>query len=364
MNLQALALLKREISVALLCVSLTSSSSVAIAQQANVYECVRYAENGNDLIVDNDCIANGLASGADPNWIKREGKSQESTLTHYVMSIGLSSDQKIRTEGGKAVQALIDGGARLQRIDASILFWAISGGNTELVQLLLSLGASPTVWPMRENGNATPVETAAAKGHQEIVELLVKHGAGRPNFKGTLQAQFVRAAMFGSPQELARFLSQGVDVNGKTRDEETALVSSLSTIGGFSDCDALAKIRWLLANGADVNLPGKASYGVVSPLHAAVWTTGFSWQRKKPTECSVHSLRELIQGGAHVAGRDSFGQTPLHVAAVSNNVYATRLLLESGSTVMPRDNRGKTPLDIAKSGEIIKLLKKHGATEQ
>jgi hypothetical protein len=31
---------------------------------------------------------------------------------------------------------------------------------------------------------------------------------------------------------------------------------------------------------------------------------------------------------------------------------------------MPRDNSGRTPLDLAESGEIIKLLKQHGATER
>jgi len=365
MNLKTLMRVTKELAVTLLCVSLTVFSSAAIAQQANVYECIRYAENGNDLVVDMDCITKGLVSGADPNWIKREGNFQESTLTHYVQLIGLSSrDQKARTEGIKAVQALIDGGARLQPVDASILFWAVSGGNTSLVKLLLSLGASPTVWPMRENGNATPIETAAERGHQEIVEILVTHGASRPNSKDALQAQFVRAAIFGTPQELARFMSKGVNVNGKTRNEETALVNSISQIGGLSDCEALANIRWLLANGADVNLPGKGGYGVVPPLHAAVWTTGFSWRLRKPTDCSLQGLREIIKKGARVAGKDTFGQTPLHIASVANNVYATRMLLEAGSTVMPRDNGGKTPLDVAESGEIIKLLKKNGATER
>jgi ankyrin repeat protein len=365
MNPKALIHMTRELTATLICVLLALFPSATLAQQANVYECVRYVEKENGLVVDIDCISKGLASGADPNWIKRDGNFQESTLTHYVQLIGLSSrDQKTRSEGIKAVQALIDGGARLQPEDASILFWAISGGNTALVKLLLSLGASPTSWPMRENGNATPIEAAAERGHQEIVEILVTHGASRPNSKDALQAQFVRTAIFGTPQKLARFLSKGVNINGKTRNEETALVNSISQIGGLSDCEALANIRWLLANGADVNLPGKGGYGVVPPLHAAVWATGFSWQLSKPTDCSLQSLREIIKKGAHVAGKDTFGQTPLHVASETNNLYATRLLLEAGSKVMPLDNRGKTPLDIAESGEIIKLLKKYGATER
>jgi len=314
--------------------------------------------------VDKDCVSKGLRSGADPNWINREAKRQTSTLSHYVELISISRDSRVSAEGIHAVQALIDGGVKLQPIDAEILFFPISRGNTVLVQLLLSLGASASTWPKDAIGTAlSPAETAAANGNQEIVELLVKHGATRPDSKDSLQSQFVRTARFGTQQDLSQLLSQGATVNGKTRDEETALINSLWSIG-VSDCEALAKIRWLLANGADPNLQGKGMLGTEPALHQAVWFTGFLYQSKKATECTGQILRELVKRGAHVAGRDSLGQTPLHIAAASSNVYAARLFLESGSTVMPRDNRGRTPLDVAESSEMIKLLKQHGATER
>lgn len=329
-----------------------------------MFDCVRFAQNGNDVVVDKGCVSKGLRDGADPNWINREKTRHTSTVSSYVELISISRDPRVGAEGVQAVQALIDGGVKLQLIDAAILFWPISQGNTALVQLLLSLGASASAWPKDEIGTAlSPAETAAAQGNQEIVELLMQHGATRPDSKDALQSQFVRAARFGTPQDLSQFLSEGAAVNGKTRDEETALVNSLWSIG-VSDCEALAKIRWLLANGADPNLPGKGMFGTEPALHQAVWFTGFLYQSKKATECTGQILRELLKRGAHVAGRDSLGRAPLHIAAARGNVFAARLLLESGSTVMPRDNKGRTPLDTAESGEIIKLLKQHGATER
>jgi ankyrin repeat protein len=104
--------------------------------------------------------------------------------------------------------------------------------------------------------------------------------------------------------------------------------------------------------------------GSAPPLHHAVLFTALVSQVKQQTVCSDQLLSELIKHGARVAGRDSTGRTPLHIAAENTNMAAARFLLESGATVMPRDEKGRTPLDMAESSEMIKLLKQHGATER
>jgi ankyrin repeat protein len=95
-----------------------------------------------------------------------------------------------------------------------------------------------------------------------------------------------------------------------------------------------------------------------------VWYTHFKFNPKLDPQCSKMILSELIQRGAHVSSRDPDGRTPLHVAAERNHLFAAQLLLESGAKVIPRDETGKTPLDLAVSGEMITLLKSHGATER
>jgi hypothetical protein len=252
----------------------------AIAQQANVFNCVRFAVNGDDVVVDMDCVSTGLRSGADPNWINREAKRHYSTLSNYVELIGMTRNARVSAEGVRAVQALIDGGVKLQPTDDEILFWPIASENKVLVQILLSLGASASTWPNDEIGTAlSPAEKAAATGNQEIVELLVKYGATRPNSKDVLQNQFVGTAKLGTLQDLSKLLSQGAAVNGKTRGEETALINSFWSVG-VSDCAGLAKIHWLLANGADPNLQGKGFSGTTSALHQAVWITGLLYKSK------------------------------------------------------------------------------------
>ena len=85
---------------------------------------------------------------------------------------------------------------------------------------------------------------------------------------------------------------------------------------------------------------------------------------KGSSECVEAILSELITRGAHVSSTDSNGQTPLHSAAKHHHLIAAQILLKAGAKVRPRDKEGKSPLDLAEDGEMIKLLKSHGATER
>ena len=341
-----------------------SYTCVWSADGVRVFDCVRFAETGNDVIVDTECLLHGLRNGADPNWVSRENKHRLiSTLSNFVQLVSLSDDPKMVSAGTEAVKTLIGAGAKLQPVDAGILFWPISQGQVSLVSILLELGASASAWPNDEIGTAlTPVEQAAANGHDLIVDLLVKHGAARPSSKAALQERFIKAASFGSIEDLTALVSQGANVNGKGRNNEVALINALwpSTFA----CTAFAKIRWLLENGADANLEGKGLVRTAPPLHQAVWVSGMRYKVKRETVCAEQILRELIKRGVHVSARDSEGRTPLHIAAEHNHVAAAQLLLESRSKVMPRDKNGRTPLDMAESNEMIKLLKRYGAAER
>ena len=58
------------------------------------------------------------------------------------------------------------------------------------------------------------------------------------------------------------------------------------------------------------------------------------------------AIRQLIQMGADVDARDSWGRTALHYAAVSGNVPAVRLLVEAQADPDAADRAGITPLMI------------------
>jgi ankyrin repeat protein len=116
----------------------------------------------------------------------------------------------------------------------------------------------------------------------------------------------------------------------------------------------------LLRLGANPNLAGR-HIGPTSALHVIVFSNGRHFvERNGPA-----IVEALLKAGAHVSSTTSYrDQTPLHIAAKMNNVAGATLLLKAAAKVMPKDADGKTPLDLATSGEMIRLLKSHGAVER
>lgn len=74
---------------------------------------------------------------------------------------------------------------------------------------------------------------------------------------------------------------------------------------------------------------------------------------------------QCIQNGAIVNQRNSFGSTPLHMAAFYNYPEITQLLIRWGADVNARDYSGFTPLDVAinqnKTGDTVQILIRYGA---
>lgn len=84
-------------------------------------------------------------------------------------------------------------------------------------------------------------------------------------------------------------------------------------------------------------------------------------------ENDVALLQRLVAEGADPNARDRQGFTPLHFACQQGAAEAVRALIEAGAQVDARDNRGTTPLmEVVLSaptcqGEIITLLREQGA---
>jgi hypothetical protein len=64
-----------------------------------------------------------------------------------------------------------------------------------------------------------------------------------------------------------------------------------------------------------------------------------------PLEKRIETIRNLIKGGADVNALTIFGQTPLHIAIISENYELATILMEEGADVNVKDRNGNTPLN-------------------
>lgn len=330
-----------------------------------------------------------LDKGANPNWLKK----YETILGYYVRAASDSKNPEAEIKGFKAIEMLFEHGAKLQSHDKTILYSPISKGKYNLLKLLLEKGASATSWQQNYQDSYyycfTPIQLAAENGQEKIMELLVSYGEKKLDKKYAATLRLVEVAKFGTVGVLKEQLKKGASINYRNCDRETALMNALSAFP-YSGKSAYLNVMFLLDMGADVNQKGhdELKFGKLAisevfklgathpsitkamtfPLHQAVYilTSSFNAKgRAKDREVSYAKeiLDKLIKRGAYVALEDEDGLTPLHLAAIQNNIYAAQLLLRTGTKVMPKDKSGKTPLDYAESSEMINLLKKYGARE-
>lgn len=80
----------------------------------------------------------------------------------------------------------------------------------------------------------------------------------------------------------------------------------------------------------------------------------------------VQAARELLAAGADPNSADQDGFTPLHFAAQEYAVAAVAALLDAGADVDATNKFGNTPLWVAVfnsrgRGQVIEILRKHGA---
>ena len=92
-------------------------------------------------------------------------------------------------------------------------------------------------------------------------------------------------------------------------------------------------MKWLQKSGIDINAPD--SFGS-TPMHIAAHAG------------AVASLMWLLKQGTDINARNFIGNTPIHCATQNSELSAVSWFKNAGADINVRNNDGETPLDIAK----------------
>jgi ankyrin repeat protein len=153
------------------------------------------------------------------------------------------------------------------------------------------------------------------------------------------------AAKEGNLDEVKKYIDQGVNVNERSGDGETALHWACRE--GHADV-----AHYLLSKGADVSEKGT---GCGTPLQWAV--------QAGQQEMVILLLDNNAEINQH--GTDEF--TALHDAVINQNVQMVELLLARGADPNAKASYSRTPLFFvehhARNEAIADLLRKHGAKD-
>ena len=236
------------------------------------------------------------------------------------------------------------------------LHMAVIDGQLGIVQYLIEKGCQINA---KDISGATPLHEAVRYGHTEIASLLLASG-GSANAQDSLGKT---PLLIITPQDAQlemyeMLLRYGGNPNAKDLYGDTPL--HIATMTGVST-DILS---CLYAAGADIDERNKAG---VTPLSMAVENQradhiDFYTSRKadinaedmngntpltRAFDSPLEMLEKLVNPG-NVQTRDSFGNTPLHIAVQRGaTVEQIKYLLSCGADVNARNRNGDTPLFIA-----------------
>ena len=239
-----------------------------------------------------------------------------------------------------------------QELQMTTLAMAAAVGSEEITRLLLDAGANVD---LRNTDGTTPLATAVFFGHPEVVKLLLEKGADSQaqNLKGEKASDYVTQPMpDGILQLVGGIIRVPVDPVAAKQSipaiaallgvEPGSAAAAAGPIGkSIWDAAAAGDLELLQANlkvGNDINamvpagLPGAGG----TPLHIAAMSN------------QVEVIEFLLGKGAdvNIKAGDENGSTPLQWAAVFGRYEAVKALVETGKAdVNVRDNNNATALD-------------------
>ncbi|KAJ3755589.1 ankyrin repeat-containing domain protein [Lentinula raphanica] len=187
----------------------------------------------------------------------------------------------------------------------------------------------------------TPLQTAAARGYNDIVELLLQYGAKVNVQSGYYDTAIQAAAFWGHADTIKILLQHGVDVNIQGGHHDTAIQAA--AVGGHTET-----VRLLFQNGADINTQG-GNYNTAIQAAAA---NGYK-----------DTVEFLLQHGADVNAQGGMYGTAIQAAAIMGHKEIVELLAQHGADINAQDGHFGTAIVAAAvmgHKDIIECLIHHG----
>ncbi|KAJ3756024.1 ankyrin repeat-containing domain protein [Lentinula raphanica] len=216
------------------------------------------------------------------------------------------------------------------------------------------------------------IQAAAVKGHKDIVELILRHGADI-NFHGDIYGTAITAAVLGGHQDVVEYLVQhGANINLKVVIYGTALAAAAlkghqnvveylvqcganinlqgdnTAIGAAAYGGHQGIIEYLLQHGADINLQG-GYFGTA--IAAALWGQS-------------DVVGYLLQNGADINLQGSDVGTAIAAAASAGHQNIVEYLVQCGADInLQGGNYGTAIATAAFWGhqDMVKYLVQNGA---
>ena len=220
---------------------------------------------------------------------------------------------------------------RPQRNEVSPLLAAVQDNDLQEASKLLSSGADPNALSQ----STTPLESAILNQNEDMIKLLIEHGADL-RAQGGSHRSHLRNAFERDPALGAWMFQQVQD----------------ATVIDAAEAGTLDDLRKLVDTGGDVNRvsPDKRRD---SPLQAAVWRD------------DLEMAAFLLDRGADLHDRGDYDSEVLFIASTCTySSRMTELLLRSGADPNATDRDGCTPLyDVARTYrlDVLETLIRGGA---
>jgi ankyrin repeat protein len=184
------------------------------------------------------------------------------------------------------------------------------------------------IHPRDKYGNSL-LHDVARQGRVDVARLLLEEGGHDANLQNGMADRPLHMSAASAQLPMTKLLvKHGADIDPQTSWGMTPMYWAAN--GGSKAHVAVA--RFLLSQGADVNIRTTANY---SMLHEAA------------REGHSNMCQLLLDAGSEAKSADGLGETALHKAAAGGHADVVELLLTAGLSEHTANKAGETPIEAA-----------------